>query len=99
MALEDWLRRMSPWRGYRHTGGWPELTPPTVRPSGPATFTRHADGVPRGVCPECQHPWSEHAGSGNDLDGVCGECAYEVEHGQRESPEPGCRLPATLSDA
>jgi hypothetical protein len=46
-----------------------------------------------GVCPECGHPWYEHPGSGNDLDGMCGECAYEFEHDQRESPAPGCRLP------
>ena len=43
-------------------------------------------------CPACSHPWSEHPGSGNDADGMCGECAYEFEHPERESPDPGCRL-------
>jgi hypothetical protein len=45
-----------------------------------------------GDCPACRHPWFEHAGTGNDLNGMCGECAYEFEHGQRESSAPGCRL-------
>ena len=45
-----------------------------------------------GVCPHCRHPWCEHPGTGNDFEGMCGECAYEFEHGQRESPAPGCRL-------
>ena len=39
----------------------------------------------------------EH-GFGNDVDGMCGECAYEFEHDQRETPEPGCRLPAPPVD-
>jgi hypothetical protein len=42
-----------------------------------------------GDCPGCGHSWSEHAGHGNDRDGLCGVCAYEFEHAQRESPEPG----------
>ena len=46
-----------------------------------------------GECPECRHPWSGHPGAENDFDGVCGECAYEFEHDQRESSAPGCRLP------
>lgn len=46
-----------------------------------------------GVCPECRHPWTEHAGSGNDFEGICGECAYEFEHEQRESSGGACRLP------
>jgi hypothetical protein len=45
-----------------------------------------------GDCPDCRHPWVEHPGTGNDLDGMCGECASEFEHQQRESAEPGCRL-------
>lgn len=32
-----------------------------------------------GDCPECRHPWLEHPGTGNELDGMCGECAYEFE--------------------
>jgi hypothetical protein len=47
-----------------------------------------------GDCAACGHPWSEHLGSGNDVDGACGEGAYEFEHGQRELPEPGCTLPS-----
>ena len=34
-----------------------------------------------GDCPACGHPWGEH-GFGNDIDGMCGECAYEFEHAQ-----------------
>lgn len=50
------------------------------------------------ACPECGHNWGEH-GDGNDLDGVCGECAYEVEHGLRPMGRPGCRLrPADRED-
>ena len=43
-----------------------------------------------GDCPDCRHLWSEHIGYGNDRDGMCGECAYEFEHEQRETPDPGC---------
>jgi hypothetical protein len=46
-----------------------------------------------GDCPVCGHRWMEH-GFGNDLDGTCGECVYEFEHDQRETPEPGCTLSA-----
>ena len=44
-----------------------------------------------GDCAECRHPWSDHAGTGNDFEGMCGECSYEFEHDQRESSAPGCR--------
>jgi len=44
-----------------------------------------------GDCPDCGHLWSEHVGYGNDRYGLCGECAYELEHDQRKVPEPGCR--------
>ena len=43
------------------------------------------------ACPECGHNWGEH-GFDNDVDGVCGECAYEIEHGLRPSEPSGCRL-------
>jgi NMD protein affecting ribosome stability and mRNA decay len=36
-----------------------------------------------GDCPACGHPWDEHS-FGNDLDGMCGECAYEFEHNQAD---------------
>ncbi len=51
-----------------------------------------------GACPECRHPWSEHLGSENDVDGMCGECAYEFEHEQRGTSAPGCRLRVPGSD-
>lgn len=43
------------------------------------------------TCPDCGHNWGEHAGSGNDRDGVCGECAYEVEHGFGSADSAPCR--------
>ncbi|KQX61787.1 PGPGW domain-containing protein [Angustibacter sp. Root456] len=49
--------------------------------------------VPDGSCPDCGHTWWEHAGSGNDRKGMCGECAYEFEHRQRDTDAPGCRRP------
>lgn len=53
--------------------------------------------APQG-CPACEHPWREHAGSGAyDPDGVdgdaCGECLYEVEHGEH-GDQAVCRLRA-----
>lgn len=43
------------------------------------------------LCSECGHNWGEH-GFDNDLDGVCGECTYEFEHGLRPMDRPGCQL-------
>lgn len=51
-----------------------------------------------GPCPACGHPWSEHLGSGNDFDGMCGECYYEFEHDQRETAAQGCRLSIPRAD-
>ena len=50
------------------------------------------------ACPSCTHPWEEHPGASPDSGLQCGECEYEVEHG--EAPE-GRRLcsrvvPATV---
>ncbi len=28
-------------------------------------------------------PWQEHPGTGNRIDAVCRECAYQFEHNQR----------------
>lgn len=42
-------------------------------------------------CQACGHNWGEH-GFDNDVDGVCGECSYEIEHGLRLTDQPGCRL-------
>ncbi len=56
-----------------------------------------ASSVPAGDCDSCGHPWWEHLGSGNDRRGMCGECAYEFEHDQRETDAPGCRLPVPES--
>ena len=38
------------------------------------------------LCDDCRHPWIEHLGAFADADdfGGCGECLYEVEHGERE---------------
>jgi hypothetical protein len=49
-----------------------------------------------GACNECQHDWREHAGGafGEPADGTCGECRYEVEHDQRASAAPPCRVMA-----
>lgn len=50
------------------------------------------------ACPTCGHPWDEHPG---ELDGTrtgCGECVYEVEHGERAPTELICtaRVPHHL---
>ena len=47
-----------------------------------------------GNCTDCGHPWSEHAGTNNDLDGMCGECAYEFEHGERTTEAAGAKCHA-----
>lgn len=38
------------------------------------------------LCDDCRHPWIEHLGAFADADdfGGCGECLYEIEHGERE---------------
>lgn len=46
-----------------------------------------------GDCPVCGHPWLEHAGTGNDREGTCGECPYEFEHEQRDTDAEGCHSP------
>ena len=46
-----------------------------------------------GCCAACGHPWSQHPGSGNDWDGMCGECHDEFEHDRRDTTEAGCRRP------
>ncbi len=45
------------------------------------------------TCPDCGHIWSEHPGSAEvpDLAGACGECEYEVEHGQAPNRRQPCR--------
>lgn len=48
-----------------------------------------------GECPTCGHDWREHPGGIFEPSAdVCGECDYEVDHDQRETSEPPCRLPA-----
>lgn len=59
---------------------------------------RPQPSAPDGSCPDCGHPWSEHAGSGNDRKGMCGECVYEFEHHYRQTDAPGCRRPVPGSD-
>jgi hypothetical protein len=43
------------------------------------------------ACPECGHNWGEHS-FGSAVNGMCGECVYEIEHGERPAERPGCRL-------
>jgi hypothetical protein len=48
-----------------------------------------------GVCPTCGHDWREHHGGIFEPNtDACGECEYEIEHDQRETSEPPCRLHA-----
>lgn len=37
------------------------------------------------LCPGCGHDWDEHSGGGWAEPGqaTCGECGYEVDHGER----------------
>jgi hypothetical protein len=47
-----------------------------------------------GNCPVCGHDWREHPGGHFDADldwDCCGECQYEVDHGERVSSAPVCR--------
>lgn len=62
---------------------------------------RKSAGVLMELCGDCGHPWTEHLGvfaDAVDLGG-CGECAYEIEHGERESASI-CRteVPASVID-
>jgi hypothetical protein len=54
-----------------------------------------------GACPVCGHDWREHPGGSFDPEtSTCGECVYEVEHGQRSpASRPPCteRAPQPLS--
>jgi hypothetical protein len=79
-----------------------EMRHPRVREwlSGTARERRERARLLRrlGECSECRHPWSEHPGTENDFNDMCGECAYEFEHDQRESSAPGCRLPCPALD-
>lgn len=38
------------------------------------------------LCGDCGHPWTEHLSAFPDAEdfGGCGECVYEIEHGERE---------------
>lgn len=54
-----------------------------------------------GTCPDCGHDWREHPGGGFNYEGLagfdtgtCGECHYEVEHQQRATTAPPCRMSA-----
>lgn len=47
-----------------------------------------------GACQDCDHDWREHPGgcfADPEFD-ACGECGYEVDHGERV--DPLCRRPA-----
>ena len=41
-----------------------------------------------GDCPVCGHDWREHV----PADGECGECRYEMEHGDPGAPTEVCRV-------
>jgi hypothetical protein len=48
-----------------------------------------------GLCPTCGHDWREHPGGIFEPSAdICGECQYEVDHDQRDTPEPPCQRPA-----
>lgn len=53
------------------------------------------------ACPSCTHPWEEHPGAGPDSGTHCGECEYEVEHGEAPDGRGVCTrvVPATVSTA
>ncbi|GAA4583606.1 hypothetical protein GCM10023194_21390 [Planotetraspora phitsanulokensis] len=60
-------------------------------------FRRRQRGVRfHGDCPACGHDWREHPeGAFNEGDAsTCGECLYEIEHGEPGAPSQACRLPA-----
>ncbi|WP_413602665.1 hypothetical protein [Curtobacterium sp. Curtsp57] len=42
------------------------------------------------ACPTCAHPWEEHPGELDRARTRCGECEYEVEHGERSPIESIC---------
>lgn len=48
-----------------------------------------------GLCPACDHDWREHPGGSLEPTTVtCGECQFELEHGERDPSEHLCRLRA-----
>jgi hypothetical protein len=49
------------------------------------------------ACPSCTHPWAEHPDAGAH----CGECEYEVEHGEAPEGRGVCSrvVPAAVSTA
>ncbi|GIE76508.1 hypothetical protein Aph02nite_24580 [Actinoplanes philippinensis] len=42
-----------------------------------------------GVCDRCRHDWREH-----HPDRGCGECGYEIEHGEPGAPDAVCSVRA-----
>jgi hypothetical protein len=69
------------------------------RPQGASWWSRHRESRQRrrvpfyGVCPTCGHDWREHSGGFFEpKNNVCSECQYEVDHDQRETSAPPCRL-------
>jgi hypothetical protein len=53
------------------------------------------------ACPFCTHPWAEHPDAGPDAGAHCGECEYEVEHGEAPEGRGLCSrvVPAAVSTA
>lgn len=50
------------------------------------------------TCPACTHPWAEHPIERDATDATCGECDYELEHGELPPGRPICmaRVPHQL---
>lgn len=47
MKVPEWLKRRRPRRAKRRTGGWPDITVPTLPPAGPSMFQDpQGDGSP-----------------------------------------------------
>jgi hypothetical protein len=72
--------------------GWPEITPPTVPPIAPPTFTdsRHLDSrgtltaAVRDVCPDCAHETAAHPSVGQQDFTRCAECTWEESIDRRD---------------
>lgn len=85
----------------RAKGSSPEEAFRVAVPDRASWWSRHRERRRRrrvpfyGVCPTCGHDWREHPGGIFEPNtDTCGECEYEVDHDQRETSEPPCRLPA-----
>lgn len=87
--------------GARAKGSSPQEALRVAVPHRASWWRRHRERRQRrrvpfyGVCPTCGHDWREHPGGIFEPDtDTCGECEFEVDHDQRDTSEPPCRLPA-----